>query len=128
MTQQWSVLRTMTQPALPPPRLTADVYETAGGEAYVIEVAVPGLKADEIVVEATADGVTVSTKPPPGDTRPERKYLQREQWGQPMSRVFDFPVEIDPDNVQARLQHGVLRIEVPKAVAARRKVIGVQAA
>ena len=40
--------------------LTADVYETAGGEAYVIEVPVPGLRPDEINIEVTIDTVTIS--------------------------------------------------------------------
>ena len=40
MTQE---LHATMVPALPPPRLTADIYETAGGEAYVIELPVPGL-------------------------------------------------------------------------------------
>jgi len=29
------------------------VYETAGGEAYVLEIAVPGLTTEEITIEAT---------------------------------------------------------------------------
>lgn len=41
-------------PALPPPRLTADIYETAGGDAYMIEIPVAGLKPDEIVIEANS--------------------------------------------------------------------------
>jgi HSP20 family molecular chaperone IbpA len=48
-------------PALPPPRLTADIYETAGGEAFVIEIPVPGLKSDEIVIDVTSDNLTVSS-------------------------------------------------------------------
>ena len=35
MAEQWHPFQTMVRPALPPPRLTADVYETAGGEAAV---------------------------------------------------------------------------------------------
>jgi HSP20 family molecular chaperone IbpA len=33
-----------------------------------------------------------------------------------MSRVFDFPVEIDADNVQATLEKGILKLRVPKAI------------
>jgi HSP20 family molecular chaperone IbpA len=40
--------------------------------------------------------------------------------------VFDFPVEIDADNVQATLEKGILKLRVPKAIAARRKVIRVR--
>jgi hypothetical protein len=41
-----------------------------------------------------------------------------------MSRVFDFPVEIASDNIQATLEHGLLKIYVPRAATGRRKVIG----
>jgi HSP20 family molecular chaperone IbpA len=40
-------------PALPPPRLTADAYETVDGDAYVVDIPVPGLQASQISIEAT---------------------------------------------------------------------------
>jgi HSP20 family protein len=123
MTQQWTWLRRPMLPALPPPRLTADIYETAGGEAYVIEIPVVGLKPDEIVIEATSDNLTVSTQPQQAESESNRRYIQREQSVGPMSRLFEFPEEIDTDRVQATLENGILKIHAPKAAAGRRKVI-----
>jgi HSP20 family protein len=104
-------------------QLLADIYETAGGEAYVLEIPVPGLRADEIVVEVDPYSLTVLTEPAQAQPNSSRKYIQREQTVRPMSRIFDFPVEIDMDNVQATLENGILRIRVPKAAAGKRKVI-----
>jgi HSP20 family protein len=104
--------------------LTADVYETAGGEAYVIEVPVPGLSPDEIDIEVTIDSVTISTEPREKQ-QDGRRYFQREQPTGRMSRVFEFPMDLDTDNVQATLENGVLRVTVPKAAAARRRVVKV---
>jgi HSP20 family molecular chaperone IbpA len=42
-----------------------------------------------------------------------------------MSRIFNFPVEIDSDNVQATLERGILQIHVPKEAAGKRKIIRV---
>jgi HSP20 family molecular chaperone IbpA len=42
-----------------------------------------------------------------------------------MSRIFEFPMELDTDNVQATLENGVLKIHLPKAGAARRRVVKV---
>jgi HSP20 family protein len=106
-------------------QLTADVYETAGGEAYVIEVPVPGLTPDEIVIEVTIDTVTVSTEPKQSEQENGRRYFQREQSHKRMSRIFEFPMEIDTDNVQATLENGILKIRLPKAGAARRRVVKV---
>ena|SRR2546425_1091020 len=124
MLQSWNSLRP-TRPPLPPARLTADVYETTGGEAYVVEVPVPGLPPDAIVIEATSDGLTVSTRPKREERESGVTYLQREQPVHAMSRVFEFPVDIDTDNIRATLQHGIVTIHVPKAAAGRRKVIEV---
>src|SRR5688572_12375576 len=90
MVQQWTF-----RPALPPARLTSDVYETAGGDAYVVEIPVPGLTAEDITIEATVDGLKVATRRQPGEDETGRRYLQREQDVRPMSRVFEFPAEID---------------------------------
>jgi HSP20 family protein len=108
--------------ALPPPTLTSDVYETVDGEAYVVEMPVPGLDVTDINIEATPEMLTVRTQPrATGDNG--RRYLVREQHVEPMSRVFEFPTEINPDEVTAKLEAGMLRIHVPKAAAARRRVI-----
>ena len=111
MAQQWNWSRETMEP-IPPTQGRTEFYETAGGEAFVIEVPVQGLKPEEIVVEATIDTLTISTHP-------------KDQQVQPMSRLFVFPVDIDTDNVRVALEDGLLKIRVPKAAAARRKVIHV---
>jgi HSP20 family protein len=105
--------------------LTADVYETEDGDAFVVEIPVPGLSANEITIEATGYQLTVSTLPKQAKSESGRRYFQRDNLVQAMSRIFDFPDEIDTDNVQATLEHGLLQIHVPKAAASRRKVIKV---
>lgn len=106
-------------------QLNADVYETPGGDAYMIEVPVPGLKPDEILVEVSVDTITVRTQPRQAGQDVKRTYLQREQSLQPMSRIFDFPMDLDTDNVHAALEYGILRIRAPKALAGRQRVIRV---
>ena len=122
MTQE---AQTTRETALPAPRLTADVYETEGGDIYVIELPVPGLKADEIIVEADSYAVTVSTKPLQSETDLDRKYIQREQSTRSLSRIFEFPVELDTDRIQTKLENGMLKIYIPKAAIGRRRVIRV---
>ncbi len=122
---RWEALN---RPALPQPRLTADVYETADGNGYVVEVPVPGMRPDEITIEATSDALTVSTRPSQEEAKSDRSYIQRGQSLEPMSRVIEFPVEIDVDHVEAKLEHGMLKIQVPKAAASRRSVIKVDRA
>lgn len=112
--------------ALPPPRSTADIYETPGGEAYVIEITVPGLKPDEIAVEATSYSLTVSTEPKHVEPESGRRYIERQQPIRAMSRLFEFPVEIDTDHIRATLEHGILKVHVPKAASGPPRVIEIQ--
>jgi HSP20 family protein len=122
MAQQWNWLNIPMRPALPPPPTTADVYEPAGGETYIIEMHVPGVKPEEIAIEATPDTLRVTTEPQqPQDSG--RRYLQREQEIRPGSRLFEFPMAIDPDKAQATLENGILKIYATKALASQRKVI-----
>lgn len=116
-------LRATMVPALPPPRLTADIYEPPGGDAYVIEIPVPGLKPEEIIIEADAYSLTVSTEPQQAEPDRGRRYIQREHAIRPLSRVFEFPVEIDTDNIRTALEQGILTIHIPKAAIGRRRVI-----
>ena len=122
MTQAW---RATIVPALPPARLTADIDETAGGEAYVLDIPVPGLQPEEIVIEVDTDRLPVSTEPQPAKSDSGRRYRQREPPGRPLSRLFECPGEIDPDYVRTTLETGILTIHVPKAAVGRRKVIRV---
>ena len=101
--------------------LPADVYETADGAAYEIEIPLPGIKPEEIVIEVAVGSVIVSTEPK--DDNPVRKYLQLEQAVRSTPRVFEFPMELDTENMRATVDHGMLRIRAPKAVAARGKVM-----
>jgi HSP20 family protein len=108
--------------------LLADIYETPCADAYVIEIPVPGLKPDEIVVEADTYSLTVSTEPAQTEPKSGRRYIQREFSVRRMSRIFNFPVEIDIDNVQATLENGILQIRAPKAAAGKGKLIRVRRA
>lgn len=106
-------------------QLSADVYDAPGGDAYVLEIPVPGVKPEDIAIEVTVGTITVSTERRPAPEEAKRNYLQREQAPSAMSRIFEFPMELDTDNVRATLEHGVLKIVARKALAGRRRELRV---
>ena len=116
----------LSHPMLPPPRLTADVFETPDGTAYTVEVPAPRLTANELIVTATGDMLTVEVQPRASTDGQSRRYLVQEVPRERMAHVFTFPTTIDVDNIEAHLEQGVLRIRVPKAEGARSRVIRVQ--
>lgn len=116
----------LSRPILPPPQLTADVYETSDGTAYIVEVPLPGLTAHEIRIQASGDIITLEVQPRAVPEGQARTYLTQELRRETTARVFTFPTPIDVDNVRARLEHGMLRIQVPKAEGAPSRVIPVE--
>jgi HSP20 family protein len=89
----------------------ADVEET--DDAYVVDVELPGVDDADIDIEINGREVTVT-----GELKErERKGILRRR----TRRVGEFqysvtlPGDIDADNVNAQLEHGVLTVTVPKS-------------
>ncbi len=102
-----------------------DVFDD--GPSYRLVADVPGLRAEELEVEVTEDGLTVrgtrTLEVPEGFTA-----RRRERKGLDLSRSFTFPTKLDAENVEATLAHGVLTITLGKRADAKPRTITVQAA
>jgi HSP20 family protein len=89
-----------------------DVSETA--DRYVITAEVPGLRRDDLEIQAHEGRVTVS-----GVRReqaePCEQYHRVERGHGGFSRTFQLPAAIDPEQISADLRDGVLTISCPKA-------------
>src|SRR5436305_814334 len=100
-------------------RLLADVH--SDGQRYVIEVDLPGVKAEEVEVYALGDNLVVEgakeERKPPRSSRP--KYERAERDYGPFRRVFELPGPADLSRTMATLKAGVLRISVPRIVDRR---------
>lgn len=96
-----------------------DVYED--GETYVVEIALPGVPPDNVEITVLGNVVTVRGEWP---ARPEgRNYLHAERGGGRFERSISLPTELDASKAEAHAEHGVLRLALPKAEAARPKRI-----
>jgi HSP20 family protein len=92
-----------------------DVEET--DDAYEIDVELPGVDQDDVVIEVNGREVTVA-----GEIKEkERTGIMRRR----TRRVGEFqysvtlPGDIDPENVTAQLDGGVLTVTVPKSQRAK---------
>jgi HSP20 family protein len=98
----------------------ADVVE--GPEAYVVEVELPGLGKDDVVVQAQGDELIVrGERRPDVGSRPDSFHRIERRYG-PFARSFRFSEEVDPDLIKADFEDGLLRLQVPKARARSTKV------
>ena len=100
-----------------------DLSETADG--FLVEAAVPGLKPED--VEVTVENNVLTIK---GETRQEKEDKQRsfhriERRFGSFQRTIALPNTVKPDAIKASLEHGVLRLEIPKAEEVKPRKISV---
>lgn len=95
-------------------------------EGYVIRLEVPGLRPEDITVEAHGNTLTVSGKRDTGAVA-RGSFHRRERWSGEFSRSFQLPPDLDPSKAQATYSKGILTIRVPKREEAKPRAIPVQA-
>ena len=115
-------------------RLSRHVAATNGGSAYdhllgvnireeedafVLIAQVPGLKASDLNIQVLEDVVTVEGK----YGQDQDEYLVRELPVGSFRRVLRLPGEIEADKVEAKINNGVLTVQLPKAQSALPKKI-----
>jgi HSP20 family protein len=117
-----------------PPRLALftgrtfplDIYESKDGKEYIVEASLPGVKPEEIEITASGDTLTI-TYATKGEEKVEKpKYVRRERYEGELTRTFSLPTQIDPEQVVATYEHGVLALHIPKSEVAKPKQIPVK--
>ena len=94
------------------------------GNSIIAMLEVPGLKEEDIEIEAHQDVLTISG---------ERKILapegyrahRNERRGQRFSRSFGLPCKVDLEKTKATLKDGILKIQMEKAPESQPKKITV---
>ena len=102
------------------PRLNAtapavNVKETE--KSYEMEVAAPGLKKEYCRIDIDNDGnlcVKIEAKFEHRDDNKKEHYLRREFNYSNYEQSYALPDDVDHDKISARVENGVLRINLPK--------------
>lgn len=96
--------------------------------AYLIRAEVPGLPPENIDVQVENDVLTV---------RGERKYENEDEQGGyrrversygSFARSFVLPKGVNPDSIEALVEHGVLTVTIPKSAPASARKVEVKGA
>lgn len=97
---------------------SADVLEL--DDQFVLELALPGVVLDDIELKVENNYLTVIAKRTPTMFEERATYLRKELPSTYMVREFEFETEILVENIEARLDRGLLYISIPKLEAALR--------
>ena len=100
----------------------ADVYETPAG--YVIEMDLPGIDMEDVVLEAGANALVISGQRP-GPCEAGAFHAVERDCG-PFARSFGLPRDADPEAVSASMRNGVLTISIPRRGTEPRRSIPVE--
>lgn len=86
-------------------------------KAYVMEVAAPGLKKEQVHMDIDKDGflnVAIENKAENKDENKKEHYLRREFSYSSYQQSYQLPDNVDREKINAKVSDGVLEIELPK--------------
>ena len=102
---------------------SANLYESP--EAYLVDLPLPGVKAEDVEITVQHKLLILKARrrlPAPQNAQPLwRGFVGTGE----MQQTFTLPGEVNTAEVQADLQDGILRLELPKAESARPRTIKV---
>ena len=100
--------------------MKTDVRETESG--YEVDIDLPGFKKDEVKLDLKDGYLTISaSKGLNRDQKDEEgRYIRQERYAGQCSRSFYVGEEIQPADVHAKFEDGILKLTLPKA--ARQKL------
>ncbi|MFX0117523.1 MAG: Hsp20/alpha crystallin family protein [Candidatus Hodarchaeota archaeon] len=95
-----------------------DLQET--DNAFIIHANLPGIKKDELKIEATPEGVEIRAEAKGEKEQTNGKIHYKERYAQKYARSIRFPVAVKPQEGKTTLENGVLTITFPKAEKAKK--------
>ena len=89
--------------------------DVAGDDnCYEISLEVPGLAEDDLSLEVNGDVLTISGHKEERNERKDRHYYRVERSYGSFQRTLALPDDANVDEISARLDKGVLRLEIPR--------------
>ena len=95
--------------------MRTDVRETE--DTYELDVDLPGFKKDEVTLELKDGVLTIQAVKglDKDETDKKGKYIRQERYAGACSRSFYVGEDVEPQDVKAKYENGVLKLFVPKA-------------
>lgn len=84
-------------------------------DRFEVEMAAPGFEKADFKIELNKDVLTISSeKKVEKETNDDQQFTRREFSYQSFCRSFSLPESTDRDNISARYENGILKVEIPK--------------
>ena len=96
-------------------------------DQYLLEIALPGVVMDDVELKVEYNVITVLAKRTPSMFEEKAGIIRKELPAGYLYRQFEFDAEILPEQVEARMDRGILFVSIPKVEAAVRVPVSVGA-
>ena len=86
-------------------------------KAYIVELAAPGMKKEDFNVHINDEGnllIKMEKKEEHKEEDKSARYLRREFSYSKFEQTLILPDDVEKDQIKARVEHGVLTVELPK--------------
>jgi HSP20 family protein len=93
------------------------------GDRYVIRASLPGVQPDDVHLSVQDDTLTLRGERKPEETLSDARWLLRERRPGSVERTVTLPGSVDVEAAQAKYEHGVLTLNLPKAAQAQPRKI-----
>jgi HSP20 family protein len=93
---------------------------------YLVEVELPGLSEKDVEVKVENSLLTIASRKDESSEEKDEGYIRKERRHYSFSRSFSLPDNVDVEKITANFKNGLLDVAVPKAPAAKPKLIEVK--
>jgi HSP20 family protein len=116
MTRPWSFPMDMEFPSLFETRdMRMALYELVDrGDKFEVQLEVPGIEKENVDVKATKYSIEISGKHSEKSEERNKRYVYSERLYRSFYRNVPLPEEIIPSKVSAKVDNGILRLDLPK--------------
>ncbi len=101
-----------------------DVYETE--DKVIVEAEIPGVKKEDIEVKVKDNNVVIKGEIKREEEKQDKNFFRAERFYGKFERVIPLFVEVKPEEAKAKIENGILRLEIPKATAEKEISIKVE--
>ena len=95
-------------------KFSMPVEITDKGKDYEVRAELPGVKKEDLDIDIDKNYLTINANKIEENKVDEKSYKKSEFRYGAFSRTVYFPEDINVDKTEAKLEHGVLKIEAPK--------------
>jgi HSP20 family protein len=93
---------------------------------FYVRAEIPGIKANELQITAVKNRLSIAGKREIQSENDKVSYHRKERPEGSFNRSFTLPTELDVDHIEARYADGILNLKLPKAEAAKPRLISVK--